>query len=47
MKLITSIDDAVTTIGQELGVSDSLEIDQKRMGDTSSAAAYFGSSDVK
>ena len=31
MKLITSIDDAVATVGQELGVSDWLEIDQKRI----------------
>ena len=31
MKLITSIDDAVATAGQELGVSDWREIDQKRI----------------
>lgn len=31
MKLITSIDDAVATVGQELGVSDWQEIDQKRI----------------
>ena len=31
MKLITSIDDAVAAVGQELGVSDSLEIEQKRI----------------
>jgi len=33
MKLITSIDDAVATIGFELGVSDWLEIDQQRIND--------------
>jgi len=33
MKLITSIDDAVATVGTELGVSDWLEIDQKRIND--------------
>jgi acyl dehydratase len=33
MKLITSIDDAVATIGSELGVSDWLEIDQQRIND--------------
>ena len=31
MKLITSIDDAVASVGQELGVSDWQEIDQKRI----------------
>ncbi len=31
MKLITSIDDAVATVGQELGVSDWQETDQKRI----------------
>ena len=31
MKLITSIDDAVATIGQELGVSDWQDIDQKHI----------------
>ena len=31
MKLITSIDDAVATVGQELGVSEWEEIDQKRI----------------
>ena len=31
MKVITSIDDAVATVGQELGVSDWKEIDQKRI----------------
>ena len=33
MKLITSIDDAVSTVGSELGVSDWLEIDQQRIND--------------
>lgn len=33
MKLITSIDDAVATVGSELGVSDWLEIDQERIND--------------
>jgi len=33
MKLITSIDDAVATVGSELGVSDWMEIDQKRIND--------------
>jgi len=33
MKLITSIDDAVATVGSELGVSDWLEIDQQRIND--------------
>jgi acyl dehydratase len=31
MKTITSIDDAVATVGEELGVSDWQEIDQKRI----------------
>jgi len=31
MKVISSIDDAVQTVGQELGVSDWKEIDQKRI----------------
>jgi len=31
MKLITSIDDAVATVGAELGVSDWMEIDQQRI----------------
>ena len=31
MKLITSIDDATGLVGSELGVSDWLEIDQKRV----------------
>ena len=31
MKVITSIDDAIATVGQELGVSDWKEIDQKRI----------------
>jgi acyl dehydratase len=31
MKVIRSVDDAVATIGQELGVSDWLEIDQNRI----------------
>ena len=31
MKVITSIDDAVATVGQELGVSDWKEIDQDRI----------------
>ncbi len=33
MKLITSIDDAVATVGSELGVSDWMQIDQKRIND--------------
>jgi len=33
MKLITSIDDAVATVGSELGVSEWLEIDQQRIND--------------
>lgn len=33
MKVIKSIDDAVSTVGQELGVSEWLEIDQKRIND--------------
>ena len=33
MKVIKSIDDAQSLIGQELGVSDWLEIDQKRIND--------------
>jgi acyl dehydratase len=33
MKLITSIDDAVATVGSELGVSDWMEIDQQRIND--------------
>jgi acyl dehydratase len=33
MKLITSINDAVSLVGSELGVSDWLEIDQKRVND--------------
>lgn len=33
MKVITSIDDAVSAIGSELGVSDWLEIDQQRIND--------------
>ena len=33
MKLITSIDDAVATVGSELGVSDWLAIDQQRIND--------------
>ena len=33
MKLITSIDDAVSTVGSELGVSDWLAIDQQRIND--------------
>jgi acyl dehydratase len=31
MKVITSVDDAVATIGQELGVSRWVEVDQKRI----------------
>jgi len=33
MKLITSIDDATGLVGSELGVSDWLDIDQKRVND--------------
>jgi acyl dehydratase len=33
MQAITSIDDAVSLVGQELGVSDWLEVDQKRIND--------------
>ncbi|WP_328350113.1 MaoC family dehydratase [Mycobacterium sp. NBC_00419] len=33
MKLITSIDDAESLVGTELGVSDWLQIDQKRIND--------------
>ena len=33
MKLITSIDDATGLVGSELGVSDWLELDQKRVND--------------
>ena len=33
MKLITSIDDAVSVVGSELGVSDWLTIDQQRIND--------------
>jgi len=33
MQVIKSIDDAVSLVGQELGVSDWLEIDQKRIND--------------
>ena len=33
MKLITSIDDATGLVGSELGVSEWLEIDQKRVND--------------
>ena len=33
MKLISSIDDAVSLVGSELGVSDWLEIDQQRIND--------------
>ncbi len=37
MKVITSIDDAVSSIGAELGVSDWLQIDQKRINDFADA----------
>jgi len=37
MKVITSIDDAVAAVGQELGVSDWQEIDQKRINDFADA----------
>lgn len=33
MKLITSIDDAVSLVGSELGVSDWMDIDQQRIND--------------
>ncbi|MGY4710668.1 MaoC family dehydratase [Mycolicibacterium sp. CBM1] len=37
MKVITSIDDAVSAVGQELGVSEWLQIDQKRINDFADA----------
>lgn len=37
MKVITSIDDAVSAVGEELGVSDWLQIDQKRINDFADA----------
>jgi len=37
MKVIKSIDEAISLIGQELGVSDWLEIDQKRINDFADA----------
>lgn len=37
MKVITSIDDAASAVGQELGVSDWLLIDQKRINDFADA----------
>ncbi|RDH80437.1 MaoC family dehydratase [Mycolicibacterium moriokaense] len=37
MKVITSIDDAVAAVGEELGVSDWQEIDQKRINDFADA----------
>jgi len=37
MKVITSIDDATSAIGEELGVSDWLQIDQKRINDFADA----------
>ncbi|EHB55414.1 Enoyl-CoA hydratase [Mycolicibacterium rhodesiae JS60] len=37
MKVITSIDDATSAVGQELGVSDWLLIDQKRINDFADA----------
>jgi acyl dehydratase len=37
MKLITSIDDATSVVGQELGVSEWLQIDQKRINDFADA----------
>jgi acyl dehydratase len=37
MKLITSIDDAASAVGQELGVSEWLQIDQKRINDFADA----------
>ncbi|WP_445168107.1 MaoC family dehydratase [Mycolicibacterium sp. Dal123E01] len=37
MKLITSIDDASSAVGQELGVSEWLNIDQKRINDFADA----------
>ncbi|TGD89839.1 MaoC family dehydratase [Mycolicibacterium sp. CH28] len=37
MKVITSVDDAVSTIGQELGVSEWLQIDQQRINDFADA----------
>jgi acyl dehydratase len=37
MRVITSIDDATATVGQELGVSDWQEIDQKRINEFADA----------
>jgi acyl dehydratase len=37
MKVITSIDDAESAVGQELGVSEWLQIDQKRINDFADA----------
>ena len=37
MKVITSIDDASSAVGQELGVSEWLQIDQKRINDFADA----------
>ena len=37
MKVITSIDDAASAVGQELGVSEWLQIDQKRINDFADA----------
>jgi acyl dehydratase len=37
MKVITSIDDATSAIGEELGVSEWLQIDQKRINDFADA----------
>ena len=37
MKVIMSIDDAVSAVGEELGVSDWLQIDQKRINDFADA----------
>ena len=37
MKVITSIDDATSAVGQELGVSQWLQIDQKRINDFADA----------
>jgi acyl dehydratase len=37
MKVITSIDDAASAVGEELGVSEWLQIDQKRINDFADA----------
>ena len=42
MKVIKSIDDAQALVGQELGVSQWLEIDQKRINDFADVTDFIG-----